>query len=89
MDAFNNAIRFEHKKVAALRHFQHSAIIARASDDRFTERKMRQELVEQPVFADLAQFHCGKSSGKASTMSESELKNECIVIATRSEPLHS
>ncbi len=110
MHALNNAIGFEHQKPAAGGHFHHSAVIARASNHRFPERKTRQKLVEQPVLTKfpaanpfrlrtnpsrvrtcggLAQFHCRKISGNASTVSVSELKSECIVMATRIEPLHS
>jgi hypothetical protein len=87
--ALDNAISFEREKGAACKNFYHSAVIARACDDGFSQRQMRQELAEQSVFAELAQFHCGMSSGKASTMRVTELKSECIVIATRMEPLHS
>ena len=58
MYACDNAIGFEHKKVAAIAGFHHSTIITRAVDNGFCERKTRQKLAEQPVFADLAQFHC-------------------------------
>jgi len=89
MDALNNAIGFEHEKTAAGGHFHDAAIIARTCDDRFPERKTRQKLVEQSVLAEMAQFHCRKVSGNASTVSVSELNSECIVMATRIEPLHS
>src|SRR6267378_8320471 len=58
MHACDNAIGFEHKKVAAIAGFHHCAIITQAVDDRFCERKIRQKLAEQLVFSDLAQFHC-------------------------------
>src|SRR4030095_3379793 len=56
--AWDNASGFEHKKVAAIAGFHHSAIITRAADNGFCERKIRQKLVKQPVFSDFAQFHC-------------------------------
>ncbi len=89
MDALNDAISFDDKKVAADRRRYQGAIITGAKGNRFSERKTRQKLIEQPVFAELAQFHCEKSSGKASAVSDSELKSACIVIETRIEPLHS
>ena len=89
MDALNDAIGFEHEKPAGRGHFHHSAVIAHACNDRFPERKTRQKLIEQPVLAEMAQFHCRKISGNASIVSVSELKSECIVMATRIEPLHS
>jgi len=45
-DALYDAIGFEHEKIAVGRHFYHSAVIARACNDRFAERKIRQKLVE-------------------------------------------
>jgi hypothetical protein len=57
MYACDNAIGFEHKKTAAIAGFHHRAIITRAADDGFCERKIRQKLAEQLVFSDLAQFH--------------------------------
>jgi hypothetical protein len=63
MHACDNAIGFEHKEVAAVAGFHHGAIIARAIDNGFCERKIRQKLAEQPVFSDLAQFHGGVISG--------------------------
>ena len=89
MDAFDGAVGFKDKKVAAGRWCYHSAIITGADSDRFSERKAMQKLIEQPVFAELAQFHCGNSSGNASAVSDTELKSACIVIETRIEPLHS
>ena len=89
MDPLNNAISFEDKKIAVGRSVYQSAVITSAKGDRFSERKTRQKLVEQPVFTERFQFHCEKSSGKASTVSDSELKSACIVIETRIEPLHS
>ncbi len=89
MDALNDAISFDDNKVAAGRRRYQGAIITGAKGNRLSERKTRQKLIEQPVFAKLAQFHCEKSSGKASAVSDSELKSACIVIDTRIEPLHS
>ena len=89
MDTLNDAIGLKDEKVAAGRCCYQCAIIAGAESDRFPERKATQKLIEQPVFAELAQFHCEKSSGKASAVSDSELKSACIVIETRIEPLHS
>ena len=89
MDAFDGAVGFKDKKVAAGRWCYQGAISTGADNDRFSERKAMQKLIEQPVFAELAQFHCGNSSGNASAVSDTELKSECIVIATRMEPLHS
>ena len=43
--------------------FHHGAIITEAIDDFFSERKTREKLSEQPVFADVAQFHCGAIPG--------------------------
>src|SRR6266487_214652 len=57
MHAFNNAIGFEHKEVSATGVFHDRAIITRAVDHSFCERKTGQKLAEQPVFSDLAQFH--------------------------------
>src|SRR5438445_12604402 len=89
MDTLNDAIGLKDEKVAAGRCCYQCAIIAGAESDRFPERKATQKLIEQPVFAVLAQFHCGKSSGNASTVSEMELKSECIVIAPRIDLLNS
>ena len=58
MYACDNAIGFEHKKAAAIAGFHHSAIVTRAADNGFCERKIRQKLAEQLVLSDLAQFHC-------------------------------
>ena len=46
-------------------------------------------LAADPTITHVAQVHCEISSGKASAISVTELKSECIVIATRMEPLHS
>ena len=46
MDAFDDAIGFEHKQIAARTVFHHSAVIAGTCNDRFPERKTRQKLVE-------------------------------------------
>ena len=89
MDAFDDAVGFEHKQIAARTVFHHSAVIARARGDSLPERQMKQKLVEQLVFAEVAQFHCGTSSGNASTVSVTALKSECMVMATRIERLHS
>ena len=89
VDAFDHAISFKNKKVAAGRAFHYCAVVAGARDNRSRMRKARQESGEQPVFAQRLQFHCRKISGNARTVSESELKSECIVIETRMEPLHS
>jgi len=58
MHARDNAIGFEHQKGAAVAGFHHSAIITWPVHNGFCERKIRQKLAEQPVFSDLAQFHC-------------------------------
>ena len=92
MDLLDDAIGFEHKKIPARRGFHYSAVVARASLEclqGFPERKMRQKLIEQPVFAEVAQFHCGTISGNASTVSVTALKSECMAMATRIERLHS
>jgi hypothetical protein len=54
MHACDNAIGFEDKKVSVIAGFHHSAIIPRAVDNVFCERKTRQKLTEQPVFAQFA-----------------------------------
>src|SRR6266480_3192568 len=60
---------------------------------------MTQKLVQQVILPQFAQanrssggpakFHCEKISGNARAVRVSELESECIVIATRMEPLHS
>ena len=65
------------------------AIITGSGNDRTIERKMRQDFAQQFFFAERAQVHCGKNSGKASAMRLRALKSECIVMETRMEPLHS
>ena len=59
MHAFYNAIRFEHEIIPASVHFDNRAIVARAREDflRSPMQGMQQDLVEQPVFAQSAEFH--------------------------------
>jgi hypothetical protein len=57
MHGFDNAIGLEHEKLAAIRRFHHGAIISGANDNRFLERKTRQKLIEQLVFAQVTKFH--------------------------------
>ena len=63
MHACDNAIGLEYKEVSMIAGFHHGAIITEAIDDFFSERKTRKNLSEQPVFADVAQFHCGVIPG--------------------------
>ena len=89
MYAFDNTIGLEHEKLAAIVRFHYSAVITGSCNDRFPERKTWQKLIEQPVFAEITKFHGEKISGNARAVRVTELKSECIVIATRIEPLHS
>ena len=89
MYAFDNTIGLEHEKLAAIMRFNYSAIITGPRDNGFPGRKTRQKLIEKPVFAEITKFHGEKISGNARAVRVTELKSECIVIATRMEPLHS
>src|SRR5436309_7076684 len=89
MHPFHNAVSFYYKKAVAIHRFDHRAIIAHACNNRFSAREMGQKLIEKPVFAQITKFHGEKISGNARAVKVSELKSECIVIATRMEPLHS
>src|SRR5437867_1858778 len=90
MHAFDDAISLEHEKLAAiLRSLNYRAVVPQAHHDCFSGQEPWQQLVEQPVFAQIAEFHCEKISGNARAVRVRELKSECIVIATRMEPLHS
>src|SRR4026209_1949519 len=61
--ACDNAIGLKHKKVLMIAGFHQGAIITGAIEDFLSERKTRQKSVQQPVFADVAQFHCGVIPG--------------------------
>ncbi len=71
------------------RSLQNRAIVARPGNDVRPRFEARHQLRDQPVLTQLAQFHCGNRSGKASALREKKLKSACIVIETRIEPLHS
>ena len=88
MHAFDNAIGLEHEKPATIRCPQYSAVIARGNG--FSRHyQTRQKLVQQPVLSQTTHFHGEKISGNARAVRVTELNSECIVIATRMEPLHS
>ncbi len=70
MHACDNAIGLEYKKVSVIAGFHHGAIITGAVDDLLSERKTRQKSVQQPVFADVAQFHGGVISGTPVELTE-------------------
>ncbi len=89
MYSFDNTIGLEHEKPAAIERFHYSAVITGSCDNRFPGRKTWQKLIEQPVFAEIKEFHGEKISGNARAVRVIELKSECIAIATRMEPLHS
>src|SRR5262249_17982835 len=89
MHAFDNAIDLEHKKRAAVVDCHQGAVISRPDGNCFSERKTSQEPVEQPVLAQIPEFHCEKISGNARAVRVTALNNECMVIGTRMEPLHS
>ncbi len=90
MNAFDDAIRLQDKQVLSFGiKFHHGAIIAGTGNDGAIERKMGQEFAQQFFFAERAQIHCGKISGKASAIRLKALKSECIVMETRMDPLHS
>ena len=89
MHAFDNAIGLKHEKLAAIRRFHDSAVVSRTCGDCSCKGKIEPKLIEQPVFAQVAKFHCERISGNARMVRVSELNSECMVIVTRMEPLHS
>ena len=89
MYPFDNTIGLKHEEPSAIRSFHDGAVIPRAYCDCSSGQEVWQQLAEQTVFAQFPEFHGEKISGNASAVSVSELKSECIVIATRIEPLHS
>jgi hypothetical protein len=56
--ACDNTIGLEYKEVSVIAGFHNGAIITGTVDDFFSERKTRQKPAEQPVFANVTQFHC-------------------------------
>src|SRR6266487_5809611 len=88
MYAFDNAIGLEHEKFAAIVHLHDSAVVPGTHRNCFSGQTW-QQLVEQLVFAQIPEFHGEKISGNARAVRVSELNSECIVMATRMEPLHS
>ena len=89
MHAFDHAIGFEEKQPVLRRRGHDRTIVARPGDHVRPRFEPRHQLRNQPLLAQLAQFHCGIRLGKASALRERKLKSACIVIETRMEPLHS
>src|ERR1051326_6233079 len=89
MHALDDTIGLQHKELSATGRFNQGAVIARTRNNWFCEWNRRQKLLDKSVFAQLLHFHGEKISGNARAVRVSELKIECIVIATRMEPLHS
>src|ERR1041384_8684353 len=89
MHAFDNTIGLKHEESAAIWYFHDGAVVPRGRGNCLFERKRTQKLLEQPIFAQIAELHGEKICGNARAVRVSELKSECIVIATRMEPLHS
>jgi len=89
MGSFNHAIRFQQEQPARARAGHYRAVVPGPGDYLPARFAARHELRNQPLLAQLAQFHCGIRLGKASALSERKLKSACIVIETRMEPLHS
>jgi hypothetical protein len=61
--ARDNAIGLKYKKVLMIAGFHHGAIITGTIEDFLSERETRKKLSKQPIFADVAQFHCGVIPG--------------------------
>ena len=89
MHAFDNAIGLEHEKLAAIMRFHYSAVIAGPATTAFPSERRGKSSSSNRSSPRSRKFHGEKISGNARAVSVSELKSECIVIATRMEPLHS
>jgi hypothetical protein len=89
MHSFDNAIDLEHKKLVAVVDCHQSAVISRSGGNCFSQRKTSQQQIKQSVLAQITEFHCEKISGNARAVRVTALNNECMVIGTRMEPLHS
>jgi hypothetical protein len=57
MDFLNDTIRFQNQQSAVAWQLHQRAIITRRSDHPLSNRQRREQLLEQPIFAHLAQFH--------------------------------
>jgi hypothetical protein len=59
MHSFHNTVRFEHEMFIVAWSIHNGAIVARARGDfpSFATRKLKQDLVEEPVFAQSTDVH--------------------------------
>ena len=88
MNSFDQTVGLQDIEHPALSRIDQRAIIARTENDAAAASQLCQKLFEEPVFADVSQFHW-TSSGKARAVRVTALKTACIIIETRMEPLHS
>src|SRR5207253_9474871 len=66
-----------------------TAVTSRPDGNCSSKRKASQQQINQSVFVQIMEFHCEKISGSARAVRLTALNNECMVIGTRMEPLHS